>query len=221
MKLAIAQINTTVGDLEGNVRRIISATKEAAAQSPDLIIFPEMAICGYPPRDILYDSSFVEAVQVATLDLAQQTRNLPPLLVGSFAPAEHKLFEHPSLNNIAYLMSAGEMQIAQIKQLLPVYDVFYESRWFLPGKKTLPPIEIVGNKVGLIICEDMWDEEYPIHPGEELKAMGAEMLICISASPYRRRAMNERLYHARRQGLPIVFVNLVGANDELIFDGGS
>lgn len=221
MKLAIAQINTTVADLEGNVQRIISAAKDVAPKKPDLIVFPELTVCGYPPRDILYDASFVEAVQAATLDLAQQTKALPPLLVGSFAPAEQKLYENPSLNNIAYLLHNGDMQVAQIKQLLPVYDVFYEPRWFVPGNKTLPPIKIAGRKIGILICEDMWDEEYPVHPGQELKSMGAEMLVCISASPYRRHGMKGRLYHASRQGLPLVFVNLVGANDELIFDGGS
>ncbi|HXD10619.1 MAG TPA: nitrilase-related carbon-nitrogen hydrolase, partial [Anaerolineales bacterium] len=125
MKLAIAQINTTVGDLEGNVQRIVTAAKKAAEQNPDLIVFPELAVCGYPPRDILYDASFVEAVQAATLDLARQTKGLPPLLVGSFAPAEKKLYEHPSLNNISFLVHKGETQAAQIKQLLPIYDVFY------------------------------------------------------------------------------------------------
>jgi len=221
VRIAIAQINTTVGDLEGNIARVLDAARSVASQKPDLIVFPELTVCGYPPRDILYDSSFVEAVQHATLDLARQSKHLPPLLVGSFAPAEQKLYAHPSLHNVAYLMQNGEMQVAQIKQLLPIYDVFYEPRWFVPGKKTLPPIEITGQKVGIIICEDMWDEEYPIHPGAELKAMGAEMLICISASPYRRNAKDGRLYHAKRQGLPLVFVNLIGANDELIFDGGS
>jgi len=119
------------------------------------------------------------------------------------------------------------MRVAQIKQLLPIYDVFYEPRWCVPGKATLPPIEIAGTKVGVLICEDMWDEEYPIHPGADLKKMGAEMLICISASPYRRGAGQGRLRHAGRQvstgstTVPLVFVNLVGANDELIFDGNS
>lgn len=221
MKIAVAQINTTVGDLSGNVARILDAARSVANQNPDLIVFPELTVCGYPPRDILYDASFVEAVQAATLDLARQAEGLPPLLVGSFAPAEQKLYQHPSLNNIAYLMQNGEMKVAQIKQLLPVYDVFYEPRWFLAGTKTLPPIDIAGTKVGVIICEDMWDEEYPAHPGADLKAMGAEMLVCISASPYRRGGGAGRLYHARRQGLPLLFVNLVGANDELIFDGGS
>ncbi|MCC7118166.1 MAG: NAD(+) synthase [Anaerolineales bacterium] len=242
MKIAIAQINTTVGDLSGNLARILDAAKSVADQKPDLIVFPELTVCGYPPRDILYDSSFVEAVQHATLDLARQAEGLPSLLVGSFAPAPQRMYQHPSLNNVAYLMHNGEMKVAQIKQLLPIYDVFYEPRWFLPGTKTLPPIEIAGKKVGVIICEDMWDEEYPIHPGADLKALGAEMLICISASPYRRGAGEGRLYHAKRQvvsirpanstrdystsdsaqgGIPFVFVNLVGGNDELIFDGGS
>ncbi|WKZ48684.1 MAG: NAD(+) synthase [Anaerolineales bacterium] len=237
MKLAIAQINTTVGDLAGNVRRILDAAESVADQQPDLIVYPELTVCGYPPRDILYDASFVEAVQAVTGDLARQAKELPPLLVGSFAPAARKIYQHPSLNNIAYLMQNGEMKIAQIKQLLPVYDVFYESRWFLPGEKTLPPIEIAGTKVGVMICEDMWDEEYPIHPGADLKALGAEMLICISASPYRKGAGEGRLHHAQRQvvsirpaknvrdysttNVPFVFVNLVGGNDELIFDGGS
>lgn len=221
MKLALAQINTTVGDLEGNVARIIDAAKSVANQKPDLIVLPELTVCGYPPRDILYDASFVEAIQIATIDLARQAIDLPPLLVGSIAPAPQKIYEHPSLNNIAYLMQNREMKIAQVKQLLPVYDVFYEPRWFLPGTKTLPPIDIAGTRVGVIGCEDMWDEEYPVHPGADLKAAGAEMLICISASPYRRGAGEGRLRHAKRQGLPLVFVNLVGANDELIFDGGS
>jgi NAD+ synthase (glutamine-hydrolysing) len=221
MKLALAQINTTVGDLEGNIRRILFAARDEAKQGADLIAFPEMTVPGYPPRDILYDSSFVEAVQAATVDLAKQARGLPPLLVGSLKPSGEKLYQHPALHNVAYLMQKGEMQLAAVKRLLPVYDVFYEPRWFVAGTESLPPLEIAGTKVGFIICEDMWDEEYPVHPAQELKQMGAEMLVCISASPYRRGGGEERLHHAKRQGLPIAFVNLIGGNDELIFDGGS
>ncbi len=219
MKLALAQINTTVGDLEGNVNRILDFARRAS--NADLIVFPEMCVSGYPPRDILYDPSFVEAVHAATLDLARRSRDLPPLLVGSFARSGKHLYEHPALYNVAYLMRDGEMQIAQIKQLLPIYDVFHEPRWFIPGEKTLPPIEIAGKKIGVLVCEDMWDEEYPVHPGAELKSMGAEMLVCMSASPYRRNGWVGRLRHAERQGLPLAFVNLVGGNDELIFDGRS
>ncbi len=102
MKLAIAQINTTVGDLEGNVRRVMDAANSIASQRPDLIVFPEMTVPGYPPRDILYDASFVEAVQAATLDLACQAKGLPPLVVGSLAPSGQKLYEHPALHNRLY-----------------------------------------------------------------------------------------------------------------------
>lgn len=238
VKLAIAQINTTLGDLTGNIRRILDAADKA--RGADLVVFPEMTVPGYPPRDMLYDASFVEAVQAATADLARQARNLPPLLVGSFAPSGEKHYQHPALHNIAYLMKDGKMQTAQVKQLLPVYDVFFEPRWFVPGKKTLPPIEIAGKKIGVMICEDMWDEEYSVHPGADLKAMGAGMLVVMSAVPYRKGAMEGRLYHARRQlvsgldtsreehrgttrpaEIPLIFVNLVGATDELIFDGRS
>ena len=221
MKLALAQINTTVGDLAGNVSRILDAVNSVANQKPDLVVFPEMTVSGYPPRDILYDVSFVEAVQAATQDLTQRSKGLPPMLVGSFAPSGENLLEHPSLHNIAYLIHNGEKRVAQIKQLLPVYDVFLEPRWFIPGKETWPPLEIAGHKVGILICEDLWDEQYPVHPGAELKRMGAEILICISAAPYEKGSMGNRLYHARRQKLPIAFVDLVGGDDELIFDGSS
>ncbi|MBI3174694.1 MAG: NAD(+) synthase [Chloroflexi bacterium] len=219
LHIALAQINTTVGDLTGNLARILDAARKV--HDADLIVFPELVVPGYPPRDILYDVSFVEAVVAATEDLAQQSKGLPPMLVGSFAPSGKKLFLHPALHNIAYLIRDGEMQIAQIKQLLPVYDVFYESRWFVPGEKTLPPLEIAGKKIGVLICEDMWDEEYPVHPGAELKAQGADALVCMSAAPFHKGSLQDRVYHASHQGLPIAFVDLVGGNDELVFDGGS
>jgi NAD+ synthetase len=217
MKIALAQINTTVGDLAGNIARILDAARQA--RDADLIVFPELVVPGYPPRDILYDSSFVEAVGAATSDLARQANGLPAMLVGSLALSGKKLYFHPALHNIAYLIHAGEMQVAQVKQLLPVYDVFYEPRWFVPGEKTLPPIEIAGKRIGVLICEDMWDEDYPIHPGVELKAQGADALVCMSAAPFHKGSLQDRVYHASRQGLPIAFVDLVGGNDELVFDG--
>src|SRR3970040_2253291 len=126
MRLALAQINPTIGDLTGNVRLILDAARSVESQGPDLIVFPEMAVPGYPPRDILYDATFVDAVEAATRDLADLARGLPPLLVVSLARSGQVLPTHPALHNTAYLMHAGIMQIAQIKQLLPVYDVFYE-----------------------------------------------------------------------------------------------
>jgi NAD+ synthase (glutamine-hydrolysing) len=232
MRIALAQINPTVGDLEGNVARILGAVKQAAAQAPDLIVFPEMALTGYPPRDILLDASFPPAALAALDDLASQLTGFPPTLVGSLALSNSTLPNHPNLYNAAWLIRDGRPRLVAAKRLLPAYDVFHEPRWFVPGD-FFPPVEIEKQHVGILICEDMWDEGYPIHPAEELKAAGAEILVCLAASPYRQGVMEQRLVHARRvlqitksqnhqiTKFPLVFVNTVGANDELIFDGRS
>jgi NAD+ synthetase len=106
------------------------------------------------------------------------------------------------------------------KRILPAYDVFYEPRWFLPGKEQAP-IELSGRGVGLLVCEDLWDEDYPVHPPAELRAAGAELLVCLAALPFRRGAAGARLHHAGRAGLPVVHVSAVGAQDEIVFDGRS
>jgi NAD+ synthase (glutamine-hydrolysing) len=229
MRIAICQVNPTLADLPGNVALCLVAARKAARQAPDLIVFPEMVIPGYPPRDLLYDEDFVTATLAASADFAAQCEGLPPVLFGSIArtgdkgPKANRLI--PRLLNVAYLARRGKMSIAAEKRLLPVYDVFYEPRWFRPGQFH-PPLEIGGQKVGILICEDLWDEDYDIHPAAELKAAGANVLVCLSASPYRQGVLEKRLEQARRvtanaQNLPLVFVNLVGANDELIFDGRS
>lgn len=220
MRVALAQINTIVGDLEGNVARCLASIQNASLGNPDLVVLPEMAVPGYPPRDILYDTTFTESVSEATRDLARRAKGGPPAVVGTLIPAAHKPPGHPGLYNVAVLIHDGEVQQVAAKRLLPGYDVFYEPRWFLPGPASAPTT-IAGVQVGFMICEDMWDQGYDIHPGAELKAAGAEMLVCISATPYRRGVLEERLYHARRQGLTLVHLNLCGANDELIFDGRS
>ncbi len=220
MRIGLAQINTTVGDLEGNVGRSVSAVQVAQRQGAELVILPEMTIPGYPPRDILFDPSFTEAVQAATQDLARQTRFSPPVLVGTLWQSDFKQPEHPGLWNAAVLLENGAVKLAAAKQLLPIYDVFHEPRWFAPGP-ALPPITIGGKNLGIIICEDMWDEGYSTHPAQHLLNAGATSLICISASPFRQNKLDNRLYHARRQNAPIIYLNLVGATDELIFDGHS
>ncbi len=220
MKIVLAQVNTTVGDLSGNVERCLAAATSATAWRPDLIVLPEMAVPGYPPRDILYDESFVQAVGDATRDLAAQTAALPPILVGSLAESGQPTPGHPGLYNAAWLLEHGKSRLAAAKRLLPAYDVFHEPRWFVPGPP-LPPLEIGGHKIGVLVCEDLWDEGYSLHPAADLLSAGAECIICLSASPYRREILSQRLYHARRAKAPLVYVNLVGATDELIFDGRS
>jgi NAD+ synthetase len=220
MRIALAQINPCVGDLAGNVARCLAAIERAHAQAADLVVLPEMAVPGCPPRDILFDSSFTDAVSEATLDLARRAKNLPPALVGSVAHADRHLPQHPSLYNAAFLLCDGEARLVAAKQLLPAYDVFYEPRWFLPGP-SLPPLTIAGTRIGIVVSEDLWDEGYAIHPPSDLIAAGADLLVCLAASPYHRQVMAQRLHHARRQPKPLIYVNLCGANDELIFDGRS
>jgi len=223
MNFALCQVNPTVADLAGNVNLCLQAVRRAANHNPDLILLPEMVIPGYPPRDLLYDPHFVTAVEAANADFAALCQGLPPVLFGSFyaqPPRANPLL--PRLVNAAFLARYGSLQVVAEKQLLPVYDVFYEPRWFLPGR-ALPPITIAGQKVGVLICEDLWDEGYDQHPAAALQKAGAQILVSISASPYRQGILQKRMAQVRRAApnTPLVFVNLVGANDELIFDGQS
>jgi NAD+ synthase (glutamine-hydrolysing) len=220
MKVALAQINTHVGDLAGNVERCLAAIETARRQEAALVMLPELAVPGYPPRDILFDPSFTDAVTAATRDLARRAPHDLPTVVGTLVPSEYRPPDHPGLYNAAVLLYHGEPQMIAAKRLLPAYDVFHEPRWFLPGP-SLPPVAVNGRHIGLLICEDVWDEGYQLHPTAELLAAGADLLICISASPYRQGVLARRLYHARRQGCPLLYVNLCGATDELIFDGRS
>jgi len=220
MKIALAQINTTVGDLAGNVERCLDAIIEGGRHDADLVVLPEMAIPGYPPRDILLDPSFVDAVGEATQDLARRAADGPPALVGTIVPSGTTTVKHPGLYNVAALIQNGRTTTAAAKRLLPAYDVFLEPRWFVPGPAS-HPVTLAERQVGVLVCEDMWDESYPAHPGTELIAAGAEVLIALAAVPYRPGIAAERLYHARRHKCPLVHVNLCGATDELIFDGSS
>ncbi|MBN1878233.1 MAG: NAD+ synthase [Anaerolineae bacterium] len=220
MKVTLAQVNPTVADLAGNVARCIEAVETAVAQGAELVVLPEMVVPGYPPRDILFDNSFTEAVFEATHDLATQLRGAPPTLAGTVTASGQHLPHHPGLYNAAVLLHGGTAQFVAAKRLLPTYDVFYEARWFMPGSPS-SPVTVAGHRVGVLICEDLWDKGYNQHPPADLLEAGAELLISISASPYRRGTLTQRLYHMRRPQCPLVYVNLVGANDELIFDGRS
>lgn len=219
MRIGLAQVNPTVADLPGNVERCLDAIDGARKQHADLVVLPEMVVPGYPPRDILYDPSFVEAAEAATADLAARAQRGPPVIAGSLCPADPRP-GHPGLYNAAFLLHNGTPQLIAAKRLLPAYDVFYEPRWFLPGPAQ-PPTKVSGRQIGVLICEDLWDKGHSIHPASELIAGGADLLVCLSASPYRRGVMASRLDQARRTWHPLAYVNLWGANDELIFDGRS
>ena len=220
MRVALAQVNPYVGDLEGNVERCLAAIETARKENAALIVLPEMAIPGCPPRDILFDSSFSAAVFEATADLARRAGEGPPVVVGTLTTSGKHTPNHPGLYNAAVLLSGGEVRLAAAKRLLPTHDVFYEPRWFVAGSAQ-PPITVADRRVGVLLDDDLWDEGHEIHPPADLLNAGADLLICLAASPYHRKIMAQRLDHARRPHNPLIYVNLCGGNDELIFDGRS
>ena len=223
MRVALAQINPTVGDLAGNRRRIEEAAAKAAAAGAEVAVFPELALCGYPPMDLVEREGFVED-QLRELDTLAAASKRIALVVGALWPVDP--VAKRSLTNSAVLFAGGERVAVQAKTLLPTYDVFTEKRHFLPAE-TRAPVRLGDTSVGLSVCEDAWIEQIPyqIDPLDELRDGGAEWVANVSASPWHvgKAAERRALFSAgaARLGLPIVFVNQVGGNDELTFDGGS
>lgn len=228
MKIALAQINTTVGDLEGNRRLILDALRCAAEAGADLVMTPELAITGYPPRDLLSRPSFIARNLEVLADLAAATGDTA-LAVG-YVGENHAGPGRDATNSVA-LLHRGRIVATRDKSLLPSYDVFDEDRYFEPAT-TNEPVDFGGIKLGLTICEDLWNDEgfwtdrrYRRNPAAELVAAGAEVLLNLSASPWHlgknrvRHAMLGTL--AKRSGVPLLYCNSVGGNDELVFDGAS
>jgi NAD+ synthase (glutamine-hydrolysing) len=228
MRLALAQINTTVGDLAGNEARILAAYQRGVEARAELVVVPEMAITGYPPRDLLMRPDFVRRNLEIRDRLAAGT-GATGLLVGYVGRNESRPGREHT-NSVALLQS-GKIVAVRSKTLLPTYDVFDEDRYFDPAPEN--GVVIFGSrKLGLTICEDVWNDEdfwrerrYPRNPAAELAAAGAELILNISASPWHlgkdRTRMRMLASLTRKVGLPLVYCNLVGGNDELIFDGGS
>ncbi|HUY15875.1 MAG TPA: NAD+ synthase [Terriglobia bacterium] len=228
MRIALAQINTTVGDFPGNVERIVRFAARAHSRAADLVIFPELALCGYPPRDLVEKPSFVARCESELLRLA---RLLPPIpaLVG-YVRRSHAEQGKP-VADAAALLHRGKVQVDYAKMLLAFYDVFDESRYFEPGSTTaLYPLQ--DSCLGITICEDVWNDKnfwkkqlYPRDPVEETVQAGANVLLNIASSPYSTEKMNLRQDMLRAIALerhvPIAYVNQVGGNDSLIFDGSS
>jgi NAD+ synthase (glutamine-hydrolysing) len=230
MRLALGQINPTVGDLAGNVDRMLRFTREAAGRGAQVVIFPELSVCGYPPRDLVEKPSFLAATRGAVEDLARRTEALGVAVICGFA-RRNETGRGKTAANCAALLAGGEIRFVQQKVLLPTYDVFDESRNFEPGERqSIYPFR--DQRLAITICEDVWNDKqfwerqlYPRDPVEELTAAGADVLINISSSPYhmhKRRLRQDMLAAiARRRRLPVVLVNQVGGNDQLVFDGTS
>jgi NAD+ synthase (glutamine-hydrolysing) len=228
MKIALAQLNTTVGDFAGNLRRILEEYRLAGQRNADLVVFPELTLTGYPPKDLLDRPDFIEANLKALTELTRQIRG--PACVVGFVERRAETTGRP-LSNAAALIAGGKIIGIKRKRLLPTYDVFDEGRYFEPGNGS-PVFTVAGQRIGISICEDIWTDPtywgrsfYSVDPIAEQAEAGAEILINISASPYAmgRGKIREGILEkqAKRYACPVIYLNLVGGNDDLIFDGSS
>jgi len=228
VKIALGQINPTVADFSGNSAKIIEFAQRAQRAGAGLILFPELAVCGYPPRDLVERSSFVAKNREAVECIAAQTRGIS-VICGMVTPAEPDAGK--SVMNSAALLQDGKVVFVQSKMLLPTYDVFDEMRNFAPAKKQ-ELFEFCGNRMALTICEDAWNDKdfwnkrlYRQDPVEELMRAGGNFVLNISASPFwlgKRELRRDMLATiARSENVPVVMVNQVGGNDSLVFDGSS
>jgi NAD+ synthetase len=228
MRIGLLQLNPTIGAFAANREKLVSAYAGAVARGAELVLAPELFLCGYPPRDLLLREDFVEANLAALHETVINIGEIP-LCVGYVG----KNSERPgrALQNAAAVLQNGKIIWRTAKSLLPTYDVFDEDRYFEPAKKVEPFI-FNGRKIGLTICEDIWNDEdfwperlYRRDPVRELIAQGAEMILNLSASPWHDGKEHTRLEMLRRvardEKIPLAQVNAVGANDELIFDGHS
>ena len=228
MKIALGQINPTVGDFCGNAAKIIEYSQRAKAQGAELVLFPELAICGYPPRDLVEKPSFVTQNAETLERIARQTDGIS-VICGLVTPAKSETGK--SVMNSAALVRDGRVEFMQSKMLLPTYDVFDEDRYFAPARKQ-EVISLNGSKLALTICEDAWNDKhfwhkrlYSIDPVEELVRAGGNLVINISASPFTIHKRETRLKMLQAIAadfrVPVVMCNQVGGNDSLIFDGSS
>jgi NAD+ synthetase len=228
LKIGLLQLNSTIGDFAASVKKLLAGYEQAVARGAEFILAPELFLCGYPPRDLLQRTDFID-VNLAALEEAAKNVGAVPLCVGYVDRNPEK--PGRALTNSAAVLQHGKILWRTHKSLLPTYDVFDEDRYFEPAKK-VEPFVFNGRKLGITICEDIWNDEdfwperiYRRDPVKELIAQGAEIILNISASPWhdgKERARLEMLQRvARDENIPLAQVNLVGANDELIFDGHS
>ena len=226
--IAVAQINTTVGDFPGNAKKIVELGRRAERDGADLVLFPELAVSGYPPKDLLERPSFLAEAQRQAARIARASGGtvwLYGTLLGNRARRGRPVF------NAAIAARGGKQIAVYRKRLLPTYDVFDEGRYFEPGNRPLA-LRVAGKRIGVTICEDIWNDKtfwkrplYPHDPVAEIKPLNLFLHANLSASPYAlgKDLLRERMMRriARTTGVPLVHCNLVGGNDDLVFDGAS
>lgn len=226
MKIALAQLNYHIGNFEGNTRKMIQSVREAADLGADLVVFGELAVCGYPPRDFLEFSDFIRRCEDCIRQLCEESHQIG-IVVG--APTLNPVIEGKDLFNSVYLLHEGDIRFVQHKSLLPTYDIFDEYRYFEPGSEHRTAL-FKGKRIAFTVCEDIWNvgNENPLYtvcPLDEMMPDKPDLIINVSASPFSYDQARHRIHTVRanvmRYGLPMFYCNHVGAQTDIIFDGGS
>ncbi|RKD99950.1 NAD+ synthase [Marinifilum flexuosum] len=232
MKIALAQLNYHIGNFESNTEKIISAIEKSKKENVDLVVFSELAICGYPPKDLLERKDFIERTQDALQKVAEACTDIAAVVGG---PSINPNTKGKNLYNSAFFISNGKVESIHNKTLLPNYDIFDEYRYFEPNTE-FSLVEYKGKKIAITVCEDLWEKQptdnnfakselYTISPMEELNKLNPDFVVNIAASPFSYNQQDLRTNilksNIERYNLPVVYVNQIGAHTELIFDGDS
>ncbi|MEP6738976.1 MAG: NAD+ synthase [Caldimonas sp.] len=227
MKITVAQLNYTVGDIDGNVARMIAAARQAAGDGSELVVFSELSLCGYYPGDLLEEPSFTARIATGLTALLEASRQWPGLHWVVGMPLAH---EGPGkhLYNALVVLKAGEVVLRYAKQLLPTYNIFDEHRHFEPGPDVARVLRVGSMQIGMLICEDGWNDEgldYLVNPFTRMADAAPDLVVSINASPSHigKREQRHQVFGdaSKRYGLPVLYVNQVGGQDQIVFDGAS
>jgi len=227
LKLTLAQLNYTVGDIDGNVARMVGAARQAWADGSQMVVFSELSLTGYSPGDLLDDPAFLRRTEAGLESLRQASRQLPQLAWVIGAPIARE-GAGKRLSNALLVLRDGEVVLRYAKQLLPTYNIFDERRHFEPGPDAAPVLRVGQARVGFLVCEDGWNDEgqdYAANPFQRLRDAAPDLVVSINASPSNigKRALRHQVFAdaSRRHGLPLLYVNQVGGQDQVVFDGAS
>ena len=227
LRTTLAQLNLTIGDIEGNVQRMVAAAQQAAAAQSDLVVFSELALCGYYPGDMFDDAQFLQRIDAGLEALKAASLELPSLHWAIGAPTATP-GPGKRLHNSLLVLQGGQVRLHYAKQLLPTYSVFDERRHFEPGPDVAPVLQLGSTRVGFLICEDGWNDDgsdYAANPFQRLADAAPDLVVCTNASPSHsgKREQRHQVFGnaAARHRLPVLYVNQVGGHDAAVYDGGS
>lgn len=227
IKLTVAQLNYTVGDIDGNVAKMVSAAQQAWADGSEMVVFSELALTGYYPGDLLDDPAFLQRTAAGLESLRQASRQLRQLVWVVGAPLAH---EGPGkrLSNALLVLKGGEVLLSYAKQLLPTYNIFDERRHFEPGPDVAPVLKIGKARIGFMVCEDGWNDsgqDYEVNPFQRMRDAAPDLVVSINASPsdVGKRELRHKVFAeaSKRHGLALLYVNQIGGQDQIVFDGAS